>query len=292
MPCFHPIPGWWSKTVGESGKRGVVFSVNDGFKDMPVAVPCGNCIGCREVRERMWSVRCAHEARLHDLSWFVTLTYDDKCLPVDGGLSVRDWQLFMKRFRAAYGKVRFFMCGQYGEISLRPHYHALLFGVDFDDRRDYPSSSGQRLYVSVKLDECWGMGGVKFSPLSDATIRYVTAYMGRSVLDKGECLRRGISPEFQLMSRRPGLGSGWLDKYWMDVYPEDAVTTRGGVKLRPPRFYDEWLGKRNADMLYSLKVKRKERMRLDVDSTGSRLLAREGVAESRAATVSNSDPEG
>ena len=56
MPCYHPLPGWLAKHVNESGKRGIVFDVSAGFKDKPVEVPCGKCLGCRLERSRQWAV--------------------------------------------------------------------------------------------------------------------------------------------------------------------------------------------------------------------------------------------
>ena len=140
MPCYYPIDGWRSKNVNpETGKRSIVFTKDQAFLDMPVKVPCGQCIGCRLERSRQWAMRCVHEAQLHEDSCFITLTYNDENLPDDASLNVKHFQNFMKEFRAAIApkKVRFFHCGEYGEhngtykheqsyglSSLgRPHYH-------------------------------------------------------------------------------------------------------------------------------------------------------------------------
>lgn len=294
MPCYHPIPAWMSRVVNrDTGKRGISFSVRDSFCDLPIALPCGKCIGCVQVRGNSWALRCVHESRMHKFSWFVTLTYSPVNMPVNGSLSKRHWQLFMKRFRESFGPVRYFMCGQYGERTLRPHYHALLFGVDFPDKRLYVTvkDGGSKLFVSRTLDELWGLGECKFSELNPATVRYVTNYMGRSCLDKEMCGRFGLEPEFQLMSRKPGLGFEWLKKYETDVYPDGYVTVKGGSKVKVPRYYDDIMTKKAPDVMFGIRARRKYDVKDDPDSTGSRLVVREVVAQSKRKLFSGNDPD-
>lgn len=229
---------------------------------------------------------------MHSVSWFVTLTYDDAHLPSNGSLRKRDWQLFMMRFRKEYGPCRYFMCGQYGERSLRPHYHALLFGVDLPDKRLYSKVAGNILWRSEKLDRVWGQGDVKFSVLSPETVNYVTAYMNRSSLDKWNCERAGLEPEFQLMSRKPGIGAKWYERFKGDVYPEDSVTVAGGGKLRPPRYYDELLKKEDPALLEKLKVRRRLAQESNPDVEPRQLIVREELHMRREKFFSGSDPEG
>jgi len=80
------------------------------------------------------AVRCLHEASLHEGSSFVTLTYSPEKLQ-SWSLRYKDFQDFMKRLRFHMGPTRFFMCGEYGEENFRPHFHALLFGREFPDRK-------------------------------------------------------------------------------------------------------------------------------------------------------------
>jgi hypothetical protein len=51
-------------------------------------------------------------------------------VPEDGSLNVAHFQKFMKRLRDRIKplKIRFFHCGEYGDKTRRPHYHALIFG--------------------------------------------------------------------------------------------------------------------------------------------------------------------
>lgn len=75
-----------------------------------------------------------HESQSHDFSCFVTLTYDDEHMPYGGDLHYRHFQLFLKKLRKRLGRpVRYFMCGEYGDRLGRPHYHAILIGVEVAD---------------------------------------------------------------------------------------------------------------------------------------------------------------
>ena len=154
MPCYRPLVGYRSVKIGPTGKRPVVFKARDAFFDHQVKVRCGQCIGCRLEKARQWALRCSHEASLHENNCFVTLTYSDKNLPKYNSLELRDFQKFMKRLRKHFdGGIRFFHCGEYGDKNGRPHYHAILFGIDFDDREIYKvSDAGYRWYTSKTLE--------------------------------------------------------------------------------------------------------------------------------------------
>lgn len=241
MACYHPILGYRSRTVNENGKREIVFNPNDGYSDMCVQLPCGQCIGCRLERSRQWAIRCVHEASLHDQNCFITLTYSNDKLPDNGSLVLEDWQKFIKRLRKSYSpkKIRYFMCGEYGERFHRPHYHACLFGFDFPDRELFRSGSVP-LYRSSRLEGLWPFGFSSIGNVSFESAAYVARYITKKVTgDKAAEHYDGRKPEFTTMSRRPGIGSDWIEKFETDVYPFDEVIIRGGVRCMPPRFYDQ-----------------------------------------------------
>jgi len=184
-------------------------------------------------------MRCCHEASLHSANSFLTLTYDDFHLPSDGSLSVDHFQRFMKRLRKAVGvPLRFLHCGEYGSNFSRPHYHALIFGFDFPDRVLWKEGKCP-LYRSPLLESVWTSG---FSLIGDLTFESA-AYVCRYVLKKvtgpdSDDYYQGRQPEYITMSRRPGIGHGWLKQFSGDVYPDDFVVIRDGVKCRPARYYD------------------------------------------------------
>lgn len=251
MPCFNPVVAYRGKHPNaSSGKIPVVFSARDAADpDDPLKLPCGQCIGCRLERSRQWAIRCVHEASLYERNCFITLTFAPEHLPVSGSLDKRDFQLFMKRLRKKFGAgVRYFHCGEYGEKNGRPHYHACLFNFDFSDRELWSVRSGVRLDVSKELQALWPFG---FSTVGDVTFEsaaYVARYITKKItgeaavaayerVDVGSGEIHQVLPEYCTMSRRPGIGRAWFDKYRSDVFPHDRVILRG-QELRPPKYYD------------------------------------------------------
>jgi len=285
MACFGPLTGYYSSELNSTGKRSIVFDKRKAFSGIPISLPCGNCPGCKMERCRQWAMRCLHESRLHRSNFFVTLTYDNANLPDLGCLVKRDLVLFMKRLRNARGPgVRFYGCGEYGELNKRPHYHVLLFNVDFPDRKFHSlgKRKGELYYVSVELAEIWGKGGVLLGDVTFDSACYVAGYIhkkvnGRlsdehySVLD-GDGRIHVRPPEFTNMSRNPGIGAGWYHKHKGTTYAHDSVVVNGRL-VRPPRFYDsmfdaEFVGPtRLFDKTPLMRIKARRRKLAIIDKT-------------------------
>ena len=245
MGCFKPLD---AQRLDDGS---VSFSAPKGSGNA-LTIPCGRCIGCRMDRSKMWAIRCMHEASMHEKNCFITLTFNDDHLPMDGSLNYRDFQLFMKRLRKRFPNrnIRFYMCGEYGDKDARPHFHALLFNFDFEDRTLWKKTdSGSMIYRSAALEELWPFG---YSSIGDVTLQSA-GYVARYVMKKmtggfakrwyervnphtGELTR--LTPVFNRMSLKPGIAQAWFDKFYADVYPHDAVVLEGGRKMKPPKFYD------------------------------------------------------
>lgn len=299
VPCYHPLRAFKSREIGANGKRQIVFDSRQGYADLPIQLPCGQCIGCRLERSRQWAVRCVHEASLHDDNCFATLTFNDAHLPDNGSVSVRDLQLFMKRLRRRFGRgIRFFGCGEYGEINARPHYHVCLFNHDFKDKKLWKIKNDYPLFTSASLQELWPWG---FSSLGALTFQSA-AYTARYVMKKmtGEPAEahyhwhdpvtgevRPRSPEFVTMSRRPGLGLGWLDKYGDDLKGGSGdFVVMNGAKMRPPRYYDEQFEVTDPSHYKASKRSRVRKARKhSANNTPDRLKVREKVQQSRLALL-------
>lgn len=292
MPCFGPLAAYYAKERNPNGKRSLVFRKDDSNTGVKLLVPCGRCSGCRLERVRQWAMRCMHEKRMYDSSAFLTLTYDDKHLPLDGSLSKDEFVLFMKRLRHETGDgLRFYGCGEYGDVSGRPHYHVLLFNFDFADKRAYKTTkAGFQLFTSVVLDRIWRNGQCFIGSVDFDSCAYVARYVMKKVIGKDTYdaslydYSTGVvrEPEFTLMSRRPGLGTGYYEKYGSEVYRRDSVVLNGR-EMRPPRFYD---GKLELDDVVRLAKIKELRRRVALSkprSEGSsrRLRVRELVAEAK-----------
>ncbi len=293
MPCYTPLQGWKAKTANANGKFPIIFDRALAYVDRPVTVPCGQCIGCRLERSRQWAMRCLHEAQLYDENAFITLTYNDECLPTNGSLDVSHFQKFMKRLRKKIGtKIRFYHCGEYGEKNGRPHYHACLFGYDFPDKTLWKYSNEMPLYRSKILEALWPYG---YSSIGDVTFQsaaYVARYIMKKITgDRADthyewiCPETGevhsLKPEYTTMSRRPGIGSPWLDEFAGDVYPDDFVVI-AGKKMKPPKFYDGQFELNNPREHQKMKAARRTKSKARAkDNTPARLKVRQSVQEKR-----------
>lgn len=279
MPCYHPIPAWYSNTRNESGKRSLVFRPESGAHERrQTAVPCGRCIGCRLERARQWAVRCMHESLLHEENCFVTLTYGPEDVPENGSLRPDDFVGFMKRLRWHCGNgIRFFQCGEYGDTLGRPHHHALLFNWSFKDRKFYKDSNGKRLYESKQLNELWGYGDCLIGDVTFESAGYIARYTSKKVIGEGaEKHYGGRVPEYLTMSRRPGIGRGFVEEYRKQMYAWDTLIVRGR-KCKPPRYYDDVAAKVAPSVVARVKARRRVDAAASVDNSGSRLVVRETV---------------
>lgn len=176
--CLKPLHAF--KIGDDNGNGKPLYKITSGDCDhigdcwTYIEIPCGKCIACRLAYSRQWADRCMLEASFHDSNYFVTLTYDNEHLPLvetidnDTGeiihnatLVKRDLQLFFKRLRKALPdcKIRYYACGEYGSQTLRPHYHAIIFGLTLDDLVLYKMSpDGYNYYNSQTLDNIWKNG--------------------------------------------------------------------------------------------------------------------------------------
>ncbi|AXL15266.1 replication initiator protein [Microviridae sp.] len=286
MPCFNPLRGWRSKTVNPSGKRSIVFNRNQGYDDLVIELPCGQCIGCRLERSRQWAIRCLHEASLYDDNCFLTLTYSDVNLPIDGSLNKEHFQKFMKRLRKKYPRlpgntIRYFHCGEYGEKLNRPHYHACLFNIDFTDKVLWKNKNGFKLYTSESLSQLWPYGYCIIGNVTFESAAYVARYIMKKITgDQANDHYQGRSPEYITMSRRPGIGKAWYDKFKDDLFPHDKCIING-KETTIPKFYYNLLELDDSKLNFLLKAVRKKQAMGADDATLRRLLVKEQCLEAR-----------
>ncbi|AXH75992.1 MAG: replication initiator protein [Microviridae sp.] len=201
----------------------------------------------------------------------------------------------MKRLRRFFDpeRVRFFACGEYGETTWRPHYHALLFGVDFPDKVSYRPAKGNQgaLYSSPTLARLWGHGFCSIGALTYETAAYTARYCLKKVGgDQADSHYRRVDPEtgeiyalereFARMSLKPGIGAKWFSRYASDLYPDDFVVIDGKRRGKPPAYYDKLLKASSETRLQEVKDKRIAHMqdpKQIENSTPRRLRDRETV---------------
>lgn len=286
MPCYSPLNGFIPVAGGK------LLSVERG-DCRPVEIPCGRCIGCRLMSAQSWATRIVHESKMHDANCFVTLTLDDA--NVSRSLDYTLFQSFMRRLRKKSKRaIRFYMSGEYGSQTWRPHFHAILFGIDFSSDRVYyrKSPAGNRLYKSAFLDEVWSHGLCSIGAVTHESAAYCASYVLKKVSDNEDRLRRVdpetgevycLRPEFSRMSLRPGIGESFFKAFKDELLNWDQAVI-SGKKRRLPRYYDR-LAKRALDTRvdangYDRYVRATSPERL-ADCTPERLAVSEEVCRAR-----------
>lgn len=304
MPCYHPISIHAKKAVPGMSGTGLIH------------VPCGQCIGCRLERSRQWAIRCVHEARMNVNNCFITLTYDDDHMPENKSVSKREAQLFFKRLRkATNAKISYYVCGEYGESCRvckksrklctcgrgkfvkgygRPHYHACIFGYDFQDKvldQRGNTQGRNKLYISATLKALWEKGRHSIGEANFETAAYIARYCTKKLNGQRAIEYKGLEPEFALMSRRPAIGKEFLKKYHSDIYPNDMVVIRNNLKCRPPRYYDQMYDLVDSREMENIKKNRKENFN-QMDNTSERLLVKEKCKTAKSTLLSRTYESG
>lgn len=287
MPCYHPITGYRTKDGT------VVFSELRRYGEtQEITVKCGQCIGCKLENSRVWAMRAVHETKLYKRNCFITLTYDEENLPHRGKLNYPDFHQFMHKLRKKYGQgIRFYMCGEYGTLNNRPHYHAILFNHDWTDKIHFKQTESEKsISTSEELQRLWPHGHSSTGEATFESAAYIARYCVQKITgdEAEEHYKRfdylgeyQLTPEFNQMSRKPGIGGDWLKFYKEDVFKHDIVVING-KETNVPKFYDKLLKKQNPERLQDLKDAREwNGYQQRADNTPERLLIKEIVTKAK-----------
>lgn len=193
------------------------------------------------------------------------------------------------------------MCGEYGSDSWRPHYHAILFGYDFPDKKQIEIKDCQNAtYLSAELRSLWSFGNHLIAPATFETAAYVARYITkkrtgeeaedyytRDIIDFNEVTgemysfieQAKLEPEYSTMSRgrdgSRGIGYEWYQQFKEDCYPSNYLI-KDGSKIPIPKYYDKLLGEEDEKTLEKMKEMRKLAAEEDwLENTPERLKARE-----------------
>lgn len=195
-------------------------------------VGCGRCVPCLRKKQIDWCFRLQKELVASSSACFLTLTYDNESIPIsEGGYSLarRDFQLFMKRLRKHANqkqKIKYYACGEYGDKTERPHYHAIVFNLP-------------RPFEKY-IQKAWKLGHIHVGTVTEASIFYTTKYALKGLRRKKpfEYDDLGREPQFQLMSN--GLGEVYAKEIIRDYLITNGtklLTVEGGAKKKLPRYY-------------------------------------------------------
>lgn len=179
--------------------------------------PCGRCEPCRINRKRLWTNRILLETGEHGSNAFLTLTYEDSRLPLTTNglptLAPEDLRNWLKRIRKAVAPVRlrYYAVGEYGDLSMRPHYHLALFGFEPCSNGNTLRSRGRPI-ASLCCQYCrlvqstWALGDVDIGRLEEGSAKYLVGYVLKKMTRFDDIRLDGRMPEFARMSLRPGIG--------------------------------------------------------------------------------------
>ena len=195
-------------------------------------VPCGKCLACRIAKRTEWAMRMLHELSDYEDAVFVTLTYDEDHIPSNHSLKKSDLQKWFKRVRKEIEpkKIRYFACGEYGDKTQRPHYHAIIFGLSL------------RVDDKMVMQSKWPMGRLHYGTAEPDSIRYVAQYIDKKYTGdfaKREYAEKHREPVFRVSSL--GLGRSYINKNSDQIKRMGHCTVRG-VLHSLPRYYLNKLG--------------------------------------------------
>lgn len=200
---------FWAKIYGSDTSKKLLL------------IPCGKCPACVQNKSLEWTARLVKEATEWKYTYFITFTYDDDHIK---DLNKRDLQLFLKRFRKNTGfELKYYISGEYGETTHRPHYHAIFFLNDkIDDLKFYSNN----LYTSKLFSDTWSLGQVLLSSdVNERSIKYTIGYTLKKI---GES-------KLTLMSK--GLGLKYLKDKEADIKFSNGFYLKDGFFVSPPSYF-------------------------------------------------------
>lgn len=282
MSCTDPRPGLLVPANTKTGRKVKFLSdllrkcdyanIVEKYGDNFVWIPCGKCDSCIEQRTKSWAIRCTLEAAQYEDNCFLTLTYNNQCVP-KGGLQKKEFQKFIKALRNKYGAgIRYFGCGEYGSKYDRPHYHIIVFNFFPKDAEPvkYDAVTQCIYYRSKELQSLWKFGFVSIGEVTYNSCAYVARYCQKKIKDMG-IVRQ--NPEFSLMSRRPGIGQKYFEDHYDSLINTDRIyiNINDKVFFSSFRYFDKLIERVDPAKLQELK---NQRIRNGEVSVASELLTR------------------
>lgn len=270
MRCTSP------RTVGfRSDGKTISWSSKNYSKEFATfKLPCSKCIECRLEYARNWAIRSVHEAKMHDKNSFITLTYSDEKL-TSPKLQYRDFQLFAKRLRDRLhqelvkrigkinwsqldqsekkiliqaNKIGIFVTGEYGELTKRPHWHAIIYNWEPPDQRyKRTNENGDKIFSSQILDDLWSHGSTETGAVTFKSAGYVARYAAKKLVHGND------GHDYEPISKKSthqAIGKKWLEANWPDAFNHGYIILQNGteyIQTPIPRYYEKWLQKHHPE---------------------------------------------
>lgn len=263
--CTRPTKAFEEKEAGLRPCFDFSRALKEGLR--PIELPCGTCPECCKDYYTQWATRGSRELMEWPHSVFITLTYDNKHLPKDKSLDKRDLQLFIKRVKKHFGStksnpIRQIYCGEYGTQTNRPHYHAILFNCEFNDKKFHRrTEQNHNVYTSATLTTLWGKGFAEFGEAQPSSVAYLFKYILKKKSRKEkrkphfievDGITYEVAHEFIESSRNPGIGAFMRDSQSL----KKGYLIVDGVKKKLPKYYMEALKKTSPEHYEKIKDQR------------------------------------
>ena len=129
MSCVQPI------TIINNSRH-----FNESYDKRYLVVPCGKCYACQVTQQNEWWIRSYFQCQstsVDGYSLMLTFTYNNSCLPYFPSsdipaFSKSDIHYFLDKLRHyllrehGYTGFKYLIASEYGEVTKRPHYHAIM----------------------------------------------------------------------------------------------------------------------------------------------------------------------
>lgn len=208
------------------------------------AYGCGHCCSCRKSKSIEWNMRATHELIMNPKAVYFTLTYDNEHLPKGainkmndkderGIICRKDVTNFIKRLRKKYKNIRYLYCAEYGPLTWRPHYHFVIFGIDYKDIKQ------------KDLKDFWKNGRVDKSNefVTEYCIAYISGYIRKKEkLKKAEDYYTNNGRPAPYLQASQGLGREWCFKN-AESWTKTLKIGYRGFQLPIPRYYIKFIKK-------------------------------------------------
>lgn len=245
-------------------------------------IPCGRCIECRlaYTRQKANQMYAEYLSRNKENCYFLTLTYNDENLKehetvntetgeVFHGISLckEDVQKFWKRLRyyKSQDEISYVIAGEYGPASMRPHYHAIVYGLTIDSSKSKYlglSETGSPMWTNSEIEKIWGNGQVAIEKVTWDTCAYVARYIMKKQYGQNKIIYdcMGVIPEFIQQSNKRPIGKTYYEKHKEELYKTDEFFVPGKQNIKtnkPPMYFDKMLKAENEDLYNHIKIRRK-----------------------------------